>query len=82
MFEYIDSDSLPLDDKILYLINDLEKLRRALSMLSDESENEEVTSILDGADAKVASIVNDMDEIVWKLKDINCTPCQGHFELV
>ena len=69
MFEYIDSDSLPLDDKILYLINDLEKLRRALSMLSDESENEEVTSILDGADAKVASIVNDMDEIVWKLKD-------------
>ena len=36
MFEYIDSDSLPLDDKVLYLINDLEELRRALSMLSDE----------------------------------------------
>ena len=30
MFEYLDSESLSTEDKILYLINDMEELRGAI----------------------------------------------------
>ena len=40
MFEYLDSDSVSTEDKILYLINDMEELRGAIGMIVDEAENE------------------------------------------
>ncbi|MBR2256822.1 MAG: hypothetical protein IJ899_05660 [Blautia sp.] len=64
MFEYIDSDSLSTEDKILYLINDMEELRGAIGMIADEAEASETRKLLDAADEKVEKAIEDLDAAV------------------
>lgn len=40
MFEYMDSDALSIEDKLLSLINDMKDFRNALEMLADEIDCE------------------------------------------
>lgn len=65
MFEYLDSDSLSTEEKILYLINDMEELRGALGMLADEAEKQETLKKLEAADKKVEKAIEDLDAAVW-----------------
>lgn len=64
MFEYIDSDALSTEDKILSFINDLEDARNAITMLIDESEDDEVASSLENADEKMAEVIENLDKAV------------------
>ena len=64
MFEYIDSDSLSTEDKILYLINEMEELRGAIGMIADEAEASETRKLLDAADEKVEKAIEDLDAAV------------------
>ena len=66
MFEYLDSDSLSTEEKILYLINDMEELRGALGMLADEAESPSTVKCLDVADEKVASAIEDLEAAVME----------------
>ena len=59
MFEYIDSDSLSTEDKILDLINDMEELRGAIGMLIDEA-----VPFLEAADEKVKEAIEELDAAV------------------
>ena len=65
MFEYLDSDSLSTEEKILYLINDMEELRGALGMLADEAEKQETLKKLEAADKKVEKAIEDLGAAVW-----------------
>ena len=64
MFEYLDSDSVSTEDKILYLINDMEELRGAIGMIVDEAENKDTVKKLEAADKKVEKAIEDLDAAV------------------
>lgn len=64
MFEYLDSDSLSTEDKILYLINDMEELRGAIGMIADEAEASDTRKHLEAADEKVEKAIEDLDAAV------------------
>ena len=68
MFEYIDSDALSTEDKILSFINDLKDARNAITMLIDEAEDDEVASSLENADEKMAEVIENLDKAVRNIK--------------